>query len=255
MQETCHLTAQQFLTSINSGNIPMSINRDHTDEYIQEFRQGLKEMSENQQHPYKHALKFSVVRNPWDRFLSIYHYHKDDFGGLGTFEDFCKSFSDRSSPIITGHSNLCLTQTEYLSIDVSPEKIHCLSEHRGHVDALFGDQISGLRYANSDTSFLGVDYIGRFENLKKSVKEISQKLLHRSEHVNFCLTRGLTHHEHQSPNSPKRYHELYQNMEEIYTVFDYYYADINNFGYSFSGASNCMITEECRRRYEEENAT
>lgn len=247
MQESCHLTAQQFLSSINSGDVPITINRDCTAEYLKTLRGRLKDMSEHQQHPYKEALKFGIVRNPWDRFLSIYHYHRHNFGGLGSFEDFIHSFVGRSHSIID--TNLSLTQTEYLSIDSDPNKLHVLPDENHKT--LNG----GLKYANSATSFLGVDYIGRYETLKDSVKEVAQKIRDRNNNFKLNWERPFLPHTHKSENAPIKYHQLYSNFEDIYAVFAYYYADISNFGYTFSGASNCLVTHDCLRRYKEKNAT
>ena len=35
------------------------------------------------------------------------------------------------------------------------------------------------------------------------------------------------------------------DLDSIYAVFDYYYDDVVNFNYTFSGAPYCEITQEC----------
>jgi hypothetical protein len=229
----------------------MSINAGHSERYLSNLRDTVQEMTNKNLHPFKEAFKFSIVRNPWERFVSMYHYHREDFGGLGDFTKFCRSFQQRTSPIITQQTHLSLTQTEFLSID-NPEKVKILEQEDAN-PLMRG----GMRYANSDTSFLGCDYIGRYEKLDDAVTEITSRisgirkdLLGRARSLSVVSERPLNMHENKSSNSPTSYCELYMDFETIYTVAEYYYEDIVNFGYTFSGTSNCMVTKECLRRYQ-----
>ena len=254
MQETCHLTAQQFLSSIEWGDLPIAINReDHEETFYQKTQAGLAYLNKNRQHPFVAAFKFCFVRNPWDRLLSLYHYHQEDFGGLGTFEDFLQNLHARTGPIFGPASTtlIKLTQTEYISVD-SPDNIKSLEEntyeaHRG-----------GVRYATGPTSKIAMNYVGRYETIKDDVKQICRLLenKHKDEWEKTISTNwgDFNQHERKSANSPSHYMKLYKDFESIYSVFDYYYEDAKNFGYTFSGYPNCEITKECIKRYKELHA-
>jgi len=165
---------------------------------ISEFGIWDKITEENAQDYYKIAF----IRNPWDRFVSLYFYfynmqpnhwaYKYDHQTVQnirrfkSFEDFCLNFNDfdEAQPF---------------------KKFH------------FFNQSCWTHYKNKNI----VDFLGRYESLNKDVQHLETKL-----NLESCplKTKNKSKHNH--------YTEYYKsNTEDI--VADIYAKDINYFNYKF----------------------
>ena len=151
---------------------------------------------------FKDYFKTAFVRNPWDRFVSMYFYFKnmtpDHYAykydkdiakrvqRIKTFEEFCYCFYDVKNKIGKLPFHM-LNQSKW-------------THHKG-------------------TCF--VDYIGRFENLKEDFKKLEKimRLPHRTiKHLN---------------KSGHKDYKTYYNSETIDIVSRLYKEDIINFNYSY----------------------
>tara|TARA_Y100000296_G_C5122528_1_gene231159 strand:+ start:168 stop:1019 length:852 start_codon:yes stop_codon:yes gene_type:complete len=248
-----HETVQDFLYNMNKGWIYTCANEeDSNDEEIyKDYRknlnqsfQRLRDKSLSQKtHPFNNIFKFSFVRNPWDRATSIYHYHKNDFGGLGVFSDFLKNIKSLTGPIFAPDSStiLRLTQTQYLSLGDECEQVTDESLYK-----------SWGMHPIDDSSTIHMNYIGHFETINNDINNICLLLnkIADSQTPWIAEQNFSDYRERVSVNSSKRYTKMYDNFDEIYTIFNYYYNDIVNFNYTFTGYPNCEITKECFRKYE-----
>ena len=162
-------------------------------------------------------FKFSFVRNPWERIVSIYKYFK--YHKMMTFEDFLK--------VIFPY----LWKERYDFV-------------RPQVDFLYdrnGNQI--------------VDFIGRFESLKKDMDTVKTKLAHPLADLSHINKPPGAHNWYsrwtmrfifkQLKKNPGLFKHLYlfspvnKNYREYYTpvaqkiVESYYQEDIERFKYEF----------------------
>ena len=165
---------------------------------ISEFGIWDKITEENAQDHYKIAF----IRNPWDRFVSLYFYfynmqpnhwaYKYDYQTVQnirrfkSFEDFCLNFNDfdEAQPF---------------------KKFH------------FFNQSCWTHYKNKNI----VDFLGRYESLNKDVEYLETKL-----NLESCPLKRKNESKHN------HYAEYYKsNTQDI--VADIYAKDINYFNYKF----------------------
>ena len=143
--DDCHLTMQEMYDKYHVRN--EGISWQHHAENAGEHPRGKPELEAKintlkevlidykKQNPeveskWSAAFKFSVVRNPWDRFASIYHWHKKDFGGFENFEDFLSALREGKTPFDKGV--LSYTQSDYLKVNEKIELNHlCKYESLG----------------------------------------------------------------------------------------------------------------------------
>jgi len=255
--EDCHRTAQDFLSSINGRIVPISINaHEETRVYKNQIsrQQEIQELIERKEarggHLFRDAFKFSFVRNPWDRIASIYHYHKDD-PAVETFNEFVNELKNKNGAFFssTSKSILKLTQTQYLSVGNSI----CVENN--------------AKYPDNKEGVLAMNYIGKFETIKTDVEKITEAIWKKPK-VRFAnetpvsvynqgppeAFEGSKYRWRPSDNNKQSYTKMYKKFDNIYTVFDYYYDDVVNFNYTFSGAPYCEITQECFKIKAQENA-
>lgn len=165
-----------------------TITRDHFPQYV--YQQANRELFNN-------YFKFSFVRNPWDRAVSMYTYlaTKKPEGTVDTYfhQLFTKHIKDFNSFI------------SYL-------------EHNG-IDqfTLFQSQsFYLLDYKNE----IAVDYVGKVENMEKDYEFIKNKL---------SLTSSIT----RKNASIRKPYQSYYTPELKNRVGDLYRKDIDIFNYDF----------------------
>ena len=156
MQRSGHLTSQEsynkyHLTSHKSHDMPYLdisssitpwLNYGKISEKAQKLGKifAAEEVLESPKTKWQQAYKFSFVRNPWDRLSSIYHHHREDFGGLGSYKSFVTALHKDTGKL--AGTILQLTQTQYLSNNGS----------------------------------INLQFIGRYENLKYDAQRLDKHL-------------------------------------------------------------------------------
>lgn len=142
---------------------------------------------------WQRRFSFAIVRNPWDRAVSHYHYRQmTDQTGLGgnslSFKDWLRKVYVEQSPEYVDDGKMFLTQTDWLT------------DENGQVI---------------------VDYIGRFEQLDEAWGEICER-----------LNRKTTALPHVKKSSRRDYRDYY-DKESRDIVADFFKEDVANFDYSF----------------------
>jgi len=179
-----HMTMQDFLIAARAGKIESGINPGKTEEQIIDSLAKIKKLSKlTDLSAFDMAFKFSFVRNPWDRAVSMYEFHKDDFD-FGTFEDFTNSLLRKEGIFSeeTGGTTLRPTQTQYLSLtddyinSYNPEK----EKIKNPLRALKG------RHPARNSGHLCYDYIGKFENIGREVFVLKEFLTQLSNKIESC---------------------------------------------------------------------
>ena len=142
--------------------------------------------------------KFSIVRNPWDRIVSIYHYYLLNNEPSNskikqimpkTFESFCKSYlGDNPQKWMTGW--------------------------------LGGEYILQKNWITNKNGDIIIDYVGRYETINESFEHIKKELS-----INGELP-------HIRKSDHKNYKEYYTN-ELIELVRNKLKEDIELFDYKF----------------------
>lgn len=153
-------------------------------------------------------FKFTFVRNPWDRLVSLFHWNMQSSKAL--------------QGVLSGELNVAPKQVEFL-------------EWVGWLHTHFTENILdfNLRPQHLWTHFEGkqvVDFVGRYENLKKDFKVVVDHM----SNVEKLKIKKLPH-----INSSKHcdYREIYNSemREKVSIIFA---QDIELFGYSFEGLSD-----------------
>ena len=142
------------------------------------------------------SFKFCFVRNPWDRFVSLYSYLLNESyphikGRMGAdFTDFCNSL-DSIEPI-------------------SRFNVRGLSQFNPQSDWITGTDGQSL-----------VDFIGRYESLQTDLNRLMD-IIERPQVTLIVANKGI-HAEYKT----------YYNDKTREIVGAYYKDDIDNFGYKF----------------------
>ena len=136
---------------------------------------------------------FSVVRNPWDRMVSLYFYYK------------------KNNEIINLHIKNDIPST-------FSNFIHEFNEKRRRWYTTFYQHQANWVY--DDEENLLVDYVCRFENLNKDVGEIFNKI---------GINKTLSHER----KSVHEHYKTYYNEETIEIVRNLFEKDIILFDYEY----------------------
>ena len=160
------------------------------------------------EHKLDEYYKFAVVRNPWDRVVSMYYYFKK-FKAIGDVE--FKSW-------------LLNNNTTHKSIKVMSGKLIFDKNAPGHYDEPFQTktQLSWLKDSNG---VVAVDFICRLEHLSHDMKNLGT-----IKNTNYPI-EWLNKTKH--PNYIKVH-----DQETIDFVSQYYKDDIDYFGFDFDSAAN-----------------
>lgn len=152
---------------------------------------------------YKHShpaiFSFAIVRNPWDRLVSAYHFLSR--GGLNAYD------SEDADRYVKHYEGFNEFVSQAFRDNTILAQIH------------FRPQYQWI----SDENDVIADYVGRFENLQ--------------HHVSTCLAlAGLP--DYTLPHVNKAAHEDYKqyySRESIDIVGDVYSRDAELFGYKYDG--------------------
>lgn len=154
----------------------------------------------NKHHGFENYFKFTVVRNPWDRFLSLYKYrvkrnHPSFDGKIIPFKAWAKKIYNCKPRFCKG-----FTQKDP-KMFVKPQ----------------------LNWITDASGNMVVDFICRFENFQQDFNTVCNKI--------GIPERNLPH---KNKSKHKHYTEYY-NDETIEIVAKKYKKDIEYFGYKFGG--------------------
>lgn len=167
---------------------------------------------------YENAFKFTFVRNPWDRVLSLYKHMQCDAETLFNTHRkmgycfLCNAGKDKGG----GFKNF----VRYLNV-VEIEKPG-LYNRKGL--SQFSPQ---LNWIPDD-----IDFVGRYENLKNDFDFVCDKISHPSVDLPHMkkTDRGAFRSDGERKNAP--YQELYDD-ETKDIIYEMYKEEINRFGYEF----------------------
>jgi hypothetical protein len=173
---------------------------------------------------FNEAFKFCVVRNPWDRFVSIYKYLKyDKIMTFNEFVDFLyKKIENRSTFYYKSLKRVYSYSVSKDIMDVlnklkikiplpeiGPYNVRGFSQANNQVDWIL----------NEDGDLL-VDYVCRFENLTEDFKVVSQHL---------GIKQGLPH----INKSRRAHYRNYYTEDTIKKVKNLYQRDIDKLEYEY----------------------
>jgi len=139
------------------------------------------------------SFKFTFVRNPWDRRVSLYHAFRSNIDDILSFQDW----------MVAG----CPINHDFNSIFV------------GDVDADILNQ--RLFYTNREGNLM-VDFVGRFECLQRDFDTICRHMQVKP----FAL-------EHHNKSEPRDYRSYYKNNEAKDLVAERDKLVVEQFGYDF----------------------
>ena len=152
---------------------------------------------------WKTHYKFSFVRNPWDRICSIYHYYK--------FYEQKSNKRFRESLEGVDFEKFC----ELLCCDKLPVEFSWLEIFNCNSD--LGHQYDWI----SINGEIAVDYVGKFENLRKNFKELCRRFNIRVPRLSHLKNSTNTDYKSQ-------YTQISRDL-----IADKFKKDIEKFSYEF----------------------
>lgn len=156
-------------------------------------------------------FKFAFVRNPWDRFLSLYRYARMP-------ESRYHSAINTEKAPFGKHSDYDLLKDASLE-----ECANYLIEGKLKHDSGWNHWQPQINWLQTKKGKIPLNFIGRYETLNADFKKIQKKLR---------ITKNLNHINASSKEKTPNYRDYYnQNTKEIINSF--YKADINHFKYNF----------------------
>jgi len=163
---------------------------------------------------YKRRFSFAFVRNPWDRFLSLYRYARLD-------ESRYHSAIDPEDAPYGKHDDYDLLQ------DASPEECaQYLQEGRLEHDDLINHWRPQSDWLTDDSGEIIVDFIGRVESIEEDFQIVADRVALAVD------TLPMTNPSTSSKDSEKDYRSSFTE-EARRIVTEYYQEDICRFGYEF----------------------
>lgn len=158
-------------------------------------------------------FKFSFVRNPWDRFLSLYNYARLDESAYHS--------SIRPEKALYGkHRDYDLLRSASLQ-----ECALYLVEGKLQHDEGWNHWMPQAQWITNDDGKLIVDYVGRFESIEKDFEVVSKK-------VGLKRRIPIKNSSSKRKREEKSYRE-YFDAETQKIIHEYYKIDIELFGYDF----------------------
>ena len=139
-------------------------------------------------------LKFTFVRNPWDRLVSIYHYYK--FGSESENQHLKKTIPNSFKEFVNSFYN---KENQWYDILIKSQK----------------------SWITDDDGELLVDYIARFEDYNTEVKTIGNKV--------GIQINNIPHHKKSDRGDYKEYYD----KETIELVRNIFKEDIEYFNYEY----------------------
>lgn len=162
------------------------------------------------------AFKISFVRNPWDRFLSVYLYKRRKY--LQSLRHWSKQqlgalFHERN---YYNESHLWSFDAFVKTLEFSEcRRVSIKGGLDGHLETQWS-------YLSNESGSVAMDFVGRFETFERDIKAVSKRMglsIHYVPHVN--TTAHL------------RDYRLYYSSYARAAVYNFYLKDIVGFDYTF----------------------
>jgi len=177
--------------------------------YVKEY---IKEITYEK---YKTYFSFSFVRNPWDKIVSCYFYHRNNL-----IDEELKKMNNTWPKWKSDIYNF----DDWIKL--LPEIKDCNSFQGNHDLFLFNpiNYTNQIQMLKNNKGEIDVDFIGRMENYESDWKFISEKLDIKEE-------KKLVHY--NATEREKDYRIYYKKTETIEIVRNWHEEDIRYFNYEF----------------------
>lgn len=164
---------------------------------------------------YAWRYSFAFVRNPWDRFLSLYRYARLD-------ESRYHSAIDPESAPYGKHEDYDLLKNASVE-----ECAHFLDEGRLEHDDFINHWRPQTDWLTDENGHTIVDFVGRVEAIDDDFQRVSDRL---NLPVDTLPVANSSTKSSSSPNAVPEYRSVF--TEEAYSlVAEYYREDIDRWGY------------------------
>jgi hypothetical protein len=176
-------------------------------------------------HPieWERYFKFTIVRNPWDRYLSIWYGILSNCHNVDKYKDFITS-----DEFFNYWKNNCKNLRDKISYSYNDDLfLFFKEEFNNFVD--FTKEIHGGIFKSMydwlaiNNSLEHIDYVGKFENLDKVFIHLKSKFNLSNQYLPFNNSKS---------NKIDNY-RLYYNTESIDIIAKKYKRDIKKFRYEF----------------------